>query len=55
MQFDYGLRQQRHKKLADRPASFVTAEGKTINVARQVAAVNARTVTRGTVGSVVLA
>ncbi|KAM5535890.1 hypothetical protein V8D89_010508 [Ganoderma adspersum] len=47
VQFDYGLRQKRHKKLADRPASFMTAEGKTITVAHQVAAVNARTVTRG--------
>ncbi|KAI1793058.1 exonuclease V [Ganoderma leucocontextum] len=47
VQFDYGLRQKRHKKLADRPTSFVTAEGKTITVARQVAAANNRTVTRG--------
>ncbi|PIL31323.1 hypothetical protein GSI_06021 [Ganoderma sinense ZZ0214-1] len=47
VQFDYGLRQKRHKKLAERPKSFVTAEGKTITVAHQVAAVNARTVTRG--------
>ena len=50
MQFDYGLRQKRHKKLADRPQSFVTEEGKTITVAQQVAAVNDRTLTRGRVG-----
>ena len=55
VQFDYGLRQQRNKKLEDRPPSFVTAGGKTINVARQVAAVNARTLARGTVGNVALA
>ncbi|TFK89878.1 hypothetical protein K466DRAFT_485860 [Polyporus arcularius HHB13444] len=47
VQFDYGLRQKRYKKLADRPESFVTAEGKTITVAQPVAAVNDRTVTRG--------
>ncbi|KAI0706286.1 exonuclease V [Cerioporus squamosus] len=47
VQFDYGLRQKRHKKLADRPEAFVTAEGKTITVAQPVAAVNDRTVTRG--------
>ncbi|RDX46764.1 hypothetical protein OH76DRAFT_1419997 [Lentinus brumalis] len=47
VQFDYGLRQKRHKKLADRPESFLTAEGKTITVAQPVAAVNDRTVTRG--------
>ena len=50
MQFDYCLRQKRHKKLADRPQSFVTEEGKTITVAPQVAAVNDRTLTRGRVG-----
>ncbi len=49
VQFDYGLRQKRHKKLADRPESFLTAEGKTITVAQPVAAVNDRTVTRGRV------
>ena len=50
VQFDYGLRQKRHKKLADRPQSFVTEQGKTIMVAQQVAAVNDRTLTRGRVG-----
>ena len=50
MQFDYGLRQQRHKKLEDRPATFVTAEGKTIDVVQDVAAKNNRTVSRGKVG-----
>ncbi|KAI0657362.1 exonuclease V [Cubamyces menziesii] len=47
VQFDYGLRQQRHKKLEDRPATFVTAEGKTIDVVQDVAAKNNRTVSRG--------
>ncbi|KAH9891706.1 exonuclease V [Cubamyces lactineus] len=47
VQFDYGLRQQRYKKLEDRPTAFVTAEGKTINVVQDVAAKNDRTVTRG--------
>ncbi len=50
VQFDYGLRQKRYKKLEDRPTSFVTAEGKTINVVQNVAAQNDRTVTRGKVG-----
>ncbi|KAI0356433.1 hypothetical protein OH77DRAFT_1423372 [Trametes cingulata] len=47
VQFDYGLRQKRYKKLEDRPSSFVTAEGKTITVVQNVAAQNDRTVTRG--------
>ncbi|KAI0826879.1 exonuclease V [Trametes gibbosa] len=47
VQFDYGLRQKRYKKLEDRPTSFVTAEGKTIEVVQNVAAQNDRTVTRG--------
>ncbi|KAI0756402.1 exonuclease V [Daedaleopsis nitida] len=47
VQFDYGLRQKRYKKLGDRPDSFVSAEGKTITVSHAVAAVNHRTVTRG--------
>ncbi|KAI0372237.1 hypothetical protein BV20DRAFT_964361 [Pilatotrama ljubarskyi] len=47
VQFDYGLRQKRYKKLEDRPSSFVTAEGKTITVVENVAAQNDRTVTRG--------
>lgn len=50
LQFDYALRQQRHRKLADRPASFVTAEGKTIHVAQDLASQNDRTVARGKVG-----
>ena len=49
VQFDYGLRQKRYKKLADRPESFVSAEGKTITVSQTVAAANDRTVTRGKV------
>ncbi|KAI0647988.1 exonuclease V [Trametes meyenii] len=47
VQFDYGLRQKRYKKLEARPSSFVTAEGKTITVVQAVAAQNDRTVTRG--------
>ncbi|KAH9854743.1 exonuclease V a 5' deoxyribonuclease-domain-containing protein [Lenzites betulinus] len=47
VQFDYGLRQKRYKKLEDRPTSFLTAEGKTIAVVQDVAAQNDRTVTRG--------
>ncbi|TBU36401.1 exonuclease V a 5' deoxyribonuclease-domain-containing protein [Dichomitus squalens] len=47
VQFDYGLRQRRNRKLSDRPASFTTAEGKTITVAHQVAVANNLTVTRG--------
>ncbi|KAI0667586.1 exonuclease V [Trametes maxima] len=47
VQFDYGLRQKRSKKLEDRPSSFVTAEGKTITVVQAVASRNDRTVTRG--------
>ena len=49
MQFDYGLRQKRHLKLPDRPASFVTSEGKIIEVSRPVAEVNDRTLSRGRV------
>ncbi|KAI0632186.1 exonuclease V a 5' deoxyribonuclease-domain-containing protein [Trametes polyzona] len=47
VQFDYGLRQQRHKKLEDRPSSFVTEEGKIITIVQSVAAENNRTTTRG--------
>ncbi|KAJ4002253.1 exonuclease V [Lentinula boryana] len=38
VQFDYGLRQQRHRKLQYRPASFVTEQGKEIIVDQGVAA-----------------
>ncbi|KAJ3851825.1 exonuclease V [Lentinula lateritia] len=38
VQFDYGLRQLRHRKLKDRPASFVTEQGKEIVVDKGVAA-----------------
>ncbi|KAI0766401.1 exonuclease V [Trametes elegans] len=47
VQFDYGLRQQRYKKLEDRPSSFVTSEGKTITVVQDVATENDRTAARG--------
>ncbi|KAA1467815.1 hypothetical protein DENSPDRAFT_354355 [Dentipellis sp. KUC8613] len=48
VQFDYGLRQGRSRKLADRPASFTSAKGKVINVAHQVAEMNDKTQKRGT-------
>lgn len=49
VQFDYGLRQKRHKKLVDRPDSFVTSEGKVIKISKHAAATNDRIVTRGRV------
>ena len=49
MQFDYGLRQRRDKVLAERPTSFVTADGKTISVDGSVAAVNDQIQTKGKV------
>ncbi|KAF9270681.1 hypothetical protein L218DRAFT_50776 [Marasmius fiardii PR-910] len=39
-QFDYGLRQKRHKKLSERPDSFVTKAGKEIQVEKPIAAKN---------------
>ncbi|KAH8094725.1 exonuclease V a 5' deoxyribonuclease-domain-containing protein [Cristinia sonorae] len=47
VQFDYGLRQKRTKKLEDRPAEFKTATGKTIVVDQTVAVVNDRVAQRG--------
>jgi len=47
VQFDYGLRQKRFKKLEERPASFTSAEGKKIFVEKKVAAQNDRSVQRG--------
>ncbi|OSD07150.1 hypothetical protein PYCCODRAFT_1402525 [Trametes coccinea BRFM310] len=47
VQFDYGLRQKRYKKLEDRPQTFTTAEGKTITVVKDLASKNDRTVSRG--------
>lgn len=49
VQFDYGLRQKRHLKLPNRPTSFVTSAGKTIEVSHAVAEVNDRTLSRGRV------
>ncbi|KAI0320074.1 exonuclease V [Amylostereum chailletii] len=40
VQFDYGLRQGRAGKLEDRPASFVTAQGKVIEVEKNTAVQN---------------
>ncbi|TFY53819.1 hypothetical protein EVG20_g9956 [Dentipellis fragilis] len=48
VQFDYGLRQGRSRKLADRPASFTSAKGKVINVVHHVAEMNDKTQKRGT-------
>ncbi|KAJ3527690.1 hypothetical protein NM688_g8096 [Phlebia brevispora] len=47
VQFDYGLRQGRSRKLEDRPSKFVTAEGTLITVNNAVAVVNDRIATRG--------
>ncbi|KAI0964135.1 hypothetical protein AcW1_001025 [Taiwanofungus camphoratus] len=47
VQFDYGLRQKRSLRPDKRPASFVTAEGKSINVDKRVAEDNHRIITRG--------
>lgn len=49
VQFDYGLRQKRFKKLEDRPASFTSAQGKEIFVEKKVAAKNEIHITRGKV------
>jgi exonuclease V len=49
VQFDYGLRQKRFKKLEERPASFTSAEGKKIFVEKKVAAQNDRSLQRGKV------
>ncbi|KIM88930.1 hypothetical protein PILCRDRAFT_813929 [Piloderma croceum F 1598] len=47
LQFDYGLRQKRSRKLENRPASFTSAEGKVISVEKNVAAKNDRKIQRG--------
>ncbi|KAJ4485730.1 exonuclease V [Lentinula aciculospora] len=47
VQFDYGLRQQRHRRLKDRPASFVTELGKEIVVDSGVAAKSDATKKKG--------
>lgn len=49
VQFDYGLRQKRNRKLDDRPKSFVTSAGKEIVVEQAVAARNDKTLKRGQV------
>lgn len=51
MQYEYGLRQGRSRKLADRPASFTSAQGKTISVEQQTAVKNEKTLQRGRVSS----
>ncbi|KAG6874411.1 hypothetical protein C0995_015147 [Termitomyces sp. Mi166 len=40
VQFEYGLRQQRHMPIAMRPQSFISAQGKEISVAKEVALKN---------------
>ncbi|KAJ3867307.1 exonuclease V [Lentinula novae-zelandiae] len=47
VQFDYGLRQLRHRKLKDRPASFVTEQGKEIVVDKGLAAKSDATKKKG--------
>ncbi|EMD42251.1 hypothetical protein CERSUDRAFT_90860 [Gelatoporia subvermispora B] len=47
VQFDYGLRQGRSRKLAERPKEFVTAQGKTIAVDQKAAVINDRIVKKG--------
>ncbi|EGN96230.1 hypothetical protein SERLA73DRAFT_76210 [Serpula lacrymans var. lacrymans S7.3] len=47
VQFDYGLRQMRDKRLEQRPKSFTTGSGKVITVKDNVAAQNDRIITRG--------
>ncbi|KAK7695108.1 hypothetical protein QCA50_002298 [Cerrena zonata] len=47
VQFDYSLRQRRYLKLGDRPASFITADGKEIAVDKSVAAINDVVTQRG--------
>lgn len=49
LQFDYGLRQKRSRKLEDRPMNFVTEAGKVISVDQQVAKVNDKVVKKGQV------
>ncbi|KAH7914727.1 exonuclease V [Hygrophoropsis aurantiaca] len=47
VQYEYGLRQQRHKPLERRPSSFVSAAGKEIQVQQSVAVQNDRRLKRG--------
>ncbi|KAK7063634.1 exonuclease V [Favolaschia claudopus] len=47
VQFDYGMRQKRFRKLADRPALFRAESGKEIVVQQEVAARNDKTTKRG--------
>ncbi|KAJ7157288.1 exonuclease V [Mycena filopes] len=47
VQFDYGLRQKRSRRLVDRPPSFRGATGKEIFVQQEVAARNDQTTKRG--------
>jgi len=52
VQFDYGLRQKRSRKLEHRPDSFLSGEGKEIFVEKAVAARNDLTINRGKVRAV---
>ncbi|KAI9444635.1 exonuclease V a 5' deoxyribonuclease-domain-containing protein [Lactarius indigo] len=47
VQFDYGLRQGRSRALANRPETFVSAEGKVITVEKKVAQANEKVLGRG--------
>lgn len=54
LQYDYGLRQMRHRKLEDRPTSFISALGKEITVSsagKVMAASNEGVLERGKVRS----
>ncbi|KAG6911340.1 hypothetical protein DXG01_001011 [Tephrocybe rancida] len=47
VQYDYGLRQRRSLPIASRPQSFVSEQGKTITVAKEVAAANDKITKQG--------
>ena len=49
VQYDYGLRQRRWIELEKRPASFLTADNKVIQVNQKIAADNDRTLKSGSV------
>ncbi|KAG6842379.1 hypothetical protein C0991_007509 [Blastosporella zonata] len=48
VQYDYGLRQRRSMPIASRPTSFISAQGKEISVAKEVAAANDVVTKQGT-------
>lgn len=50
VQFEYGLQQQRSRKLEHRPSEFMTRHGKQIAVEKKTAIVNDATLKAGNVG-----